>query len=127
MHLFGLLYPLVLSKIPMKTFTIFITDDDDDDFLLLSDAFKGLSPNYHFKHLKDGEELINTLIQSPGVQETLPDMIILDYNMPRKNGLDTLIQIRKDSNLMSTPVIIYSTSNSQDLHRIMIANGANGF
>lgn len=110
----------------MKNYMICITDDDEDDFFILKDVFNTLQLSYQFKYLKDGEELIDYLTSTP-VKEMFPDIILLDYNMPKKNGLETLIEIRKHSDFAAIPIIIYSTSDCPDLHQLALNNGANGY
>ena len=110
----------------MKNYTICITDDDEDDFFILKDTFDSLGLPYELLYLKDGEELIDYLIQKP-IRKMLPALILLDYNMPKKNGLETLTEIRAHSHLATVPIIIYSTSDCTSLHRMMMDNGANGF
>jgi CheY-like chemotaxis protein len=107
-------------------YTILVTDDDEDDYYLLTDTFISLQLDYHFKQLKDGKELINYLSEIQKNLERLPDMIILDYNMPKMNGLETLKKLRTFPEFKHIPVIIYSTSNNQQLKHILLNNGANG-
>lgn len=86
---------------------VFITDDDEDDRLLFQEVVKELPYLVHLSMARDGEEAITMLNQ---LQE-LPDLLFLDLNMPIKNGLDCLQEIKQSKKLKTLPVIIFSTSS----------------
>jgi CheY-like chemotaxis protein len=108
-------------------FKILITDDDEDDYYILTNAFKNLKLEHCFEQLKGGEELINHLFKFKDDFKALPDLIILDYNMPKMNGLQTLVQIRAQTEFNKVPVIIHSTCNDKCLKQLLIANGATAY
>jgi PAS domain S-box-containing protein len=85
---------------------ILVAEDDRDHFLLLEEAIENTLPQFSITHSRDGKELLQK-IEEPDV----PDMIFLDLNLPKKNGLDCLLEIRQRKHLSSTPVVIYSTSS----------------
>ena len=85
---------------------IAIAEDDNDDFLLLKEAIEQVLPKFNLSHSKDGRTFLHTI--TTGVD---PDLIFLDLNIPMKNGIECLIQLREYQKLKSTPVIIYSTSS----------------
>lgn len=88
---------------------IYLADDDHDDWFIIEDSMKeiGFKDAIHF--FSDGLKLIEALglLQN---DDDLPNLIILDLNMPKTNGTDTLYQIKKDDRFKHIPVIIYSTS-----------------
>jgi len=90
-------------NLPVK---ILLADDDQDDCLFFEEALTELGLNVHFSTVEDGEKLMVTLATLP----LLPDVLFLDLNMPRKNGLECLVEITKNQKLKSLQVIIYSTS-----------------
>lgn len=95
----------------MHKVNILIAEDDTDDFLLLREAIEEVLPKFNMWHCKDGKQVIQKLDEN-----IMPDLIFLDLNMPKKNGIDCLIDIRSRQKLRSTPVIIYSTSvNFEDI------------
>ncbi len=96
--------------------TILMADDDADDCFMASEAFAETGAKAGFSCVSDGVELLNSLAENarsnrPG----LPDIILLDLNMPRKNGADALFQIRSHPVFKKIPVIILSTSNEKEV------------
>ena len=85
---------------------ILVAEDDRDHFLLLEEAIENTLPSYHIIHSRDGKECLQKI-----EEQEKPDMIFLDLNLPKKNGLDCLIEIRRRNELKTTPVVIYSTSS----------------
>lgn len=83
-----------------------VAEDDRDHFQLLEEAIGNTLPHYRITHSRDGKELL----QKIEARET-PDMIFLDLNLPKKSGLDCLLEIRQRRELQTTPVVIYSTSS----------------
>ncbi len=86
---------------------VFIADDDEDDRLLFQEVVKELPYVVHVTMARDGEETIDVLSQLP----ELPDLLFLDLNMPIKNGLECLHEIKTHKKLQTLPVIIFSTSS----------------
>jgi CheY-like chemotaxis protein len=85
---------------------ILLADDDDDDRLLFTDVLKEYSGNSQLRFAHNGEHLMR-LLRS----EELPDVLFLDLNMPLKNGIECLVEIRGDERLKDLPVVIFSTSS----------------
>jgi len=85
---------------------ILLADDDDDDRLLFKDVVREYSKDANLKFAHNGEHLM-TLLRS----EKLPDVLFLDLNMPLKNGMECLEEIRSDEKLKDLPVVIFSTSS----------------
>jgi CheY-like chemotaxis protein len=101
---------------------VLLADDDQDDRLFFSDAFSDLALKIKLKMVNDGEELMKYL-KTPNI--TLPSVVFLDLNMPRKNGIDCLKEIRNNDTLKNLSVAIYSTSsNPEDVHNAFVL-GAN--
>ena len=93
----------------LHTRHIFLADDDNDDCLLFKDALDELQLPVGLTTLPNGEELMHCLNSI----DELPDMLFLDLNMPRKNGVDCLIEIKNNEKLRRLSVIIFSTSFQQ--------------
>ncbi len=89
--------------------TIIIADDDDDDKTLITNALvdNGIKKE-HILLTSDGAELLEVL---KGF-ETRPCLVLLDLNMPRKDGFKALAEIKSDQMIKHVPVIIFTTSNS---------------
>ena|SRR5688572_2314515 len=86
--------------------SILLADDDDDDRLLFTDVLREYSGNARLRFAHNGEHLM-TMLRS----ERLPDVLFLDLNMPLKNGIECLEEIRSDERLKNLPVVIFSTSS----------------
>jgi CheY-like chemotaxis protein len=105
------------SKLPNKPITILIADDDPDDRLMAKDAlFQTLNVNDIF-FVEDGEELMDYLHgqgKFSNGSAPRPDLILLDLNMPRKNGSEALREIRQDPNLRHIPIVVLTTSKEEE-------------
>lgn len=102
---------------------ILLADDDGDDRFLFENAMKEVDDSCALQTAQDGEEFI-TMIQKGTAR---PDIILLDMNMPKKNGLACLADVRARPEFDDTPVIILSTGTND--HEVMLAynNRANLF
>lgn len=101
---------------------IFLADDDADDRSFFADAFNTMQLRFNLKMFKDGEELMEHLKVPENI---LPSIVFLDLNMPRKNGIECLKEIRENPRLKNLSVAIYSTSsNAEDIHDTFVL-GAN--
>jgi CheY-like chemotaxis protein len=86
---------------------VFIADDDEDDRLLFQEVIKELPYLIHLTMARDGEETVKALLS----MTPLPDVVFLDLNMPVKNGLECLEELKSDQKLKALPVVIFSTSS----------------
>lgn len=97
---------------------VVIAEDDEDDFLLIKEAFKEAGLGYALHWTKDGEELLNYLFalkdENESENEAKPRLIILDLNMPKVSGFEALHEIKSHPNLRKIPVVILTTSQSED-------------
>lgn len=102
----------------MNPITILIADDDEDDRLLAEDALRESSLANNLKFVEDGEQLMDYLKQrgefADPIKAPRPGLILLDLNMPRKDGREALREIKSDPNLRSIPVIVLTTSKAQE-------------
>ena len=104
-----------------KTFRILLADDDDDDAFLFQEALEQIEIKTELQIAENGMELMKKLDQ---LTET-PDFIFLDMNMPVKNGLECLKEIRSNPKFKEISIAIYSTSSSEkDIEETFI-DGAN--
>jgi CheY-like chemotaxis protein len=108
----------------MKTepLRILLADDDEADRFLFKEAFEEMEIEIDFQTVNDGVLLMDYL----AVKDTsLPDFLFLDLNMPRKNGLTCLKEIRSNALFNQVPIAIYSTSvHEKDVEETFL-NGAN--
>ena len=107
---------------PLKH-TIFIVDDDADDRESIRDAFMQSKLPQEINMLENGDDLLKKLRTAPD----LPSLILLDLNMPGKDGREALKEIKKDSRMHHIPVVVFSTSSLDKDRIISYELGANCF
>lgn len=93
---------------------VLVVDDSEDDVVLLQEAFSDC-PMVNFVHsVADGETAIRYLkAQHPFENARRPGLVLLDINMPRKNGFEVLAEIRNDPELRQVPVVMLTTSKQE--------------
>lgn len=101
-----------------KPVTFLIAEDDPDDRLLIKEAFQESLVSNSIYFVKDGVELMDYLhcegeFSDPANAPT-PDLILLDLNMPRKDGREALAEIKADSCLRYIPVVVLTTSKAEE-------------
>ncbi len=112
---------------------IVMVDDDEDDFFLAKCAFEesGLPFKYHLLLLPNGQELMDYLRRHGKYCEPLvsprPCLILLDLNMPRKDGREALREIKSDPALKEIAVVILTTSSAQEDKTLALSLGAVSF
>lgn len=96
---------------------ILLIEDNAGDVLLTIEAFKECERAHNINTAKDGVEALKYLKrQGSYINAVTPDLILLDLNLPRKDGREVLREIRNDDELKTIPVIVLSTSrNDQDI------------
>lgn len=97
---------------------ILMADDDADDRLLASDALAEARLNNELRFVEDGEELMEYLNRrgrwsAPGAAPR-PGLILLDLNMPRKDGREALREIKANPELRRIPVVVLTTSQAEE-------------
>jgi CheY-like chemotaxis protein len=101
-----------------KPVVFLMADDDPDDRLLIREAFQEslLSNSIYF--VEDGVELMDYLRHQAGfsnpTEAPTPDLILLDLNMPRKDGREALAEIKSDPQLRYIPVVVLTTSKAEE-------------
>jgi len=104
-----------------KHLDVLLADDDIDDCLFFKTALEELPLSARLTTVHDGEHLMNYLSEN---SQQLPHVLFLDINMPRKNGLECLSEIKQDPSLKDLPVVIFSTSNSWDTINLLFKSGS---
>jgi len=94
----------------MQPITVLIIDDDEDDRFFMERALKTDSPATQLYLAPDGQQALNLLDSA----QLLPDVVILDLNMPGLNGFEVLERLKQSAQHRHIPVMILTTSNSSD-------------
>lgn len=105
-----------------KRITILMADDDEDDRMMTKEALEEarLADVIHF--VEDGEDLMDYLLRRGAYAEAKhsprPDLILLDLNMPKKDGREALKDIKSDPALRRIPIVVLTTSKAEeDIYR----------
>lgn len=106
-----------------KKIGILYIEDDPDDIELLQDALSTNKVNFEMKVIMDGKEAIDYLRKCT----EYPNIIILDYNLPKVHGREILKEIKSLSSLKHLPVLILTTSSNQRDMNTAIENGASRY
>ena len=106
----------------MRKKRIFLIDDDIDDRMIFADLLKSADPDAMLTFAENGLEMIAFLENTN--DEDLPDMIILDQNMPKMTGKESLIYLKESDRYSHIPTFIYSTYQVRDFYRECLALGA---
>lgn len=107
----------------LKHVNILLADDDADDCHIFEQALKDFPAITNLTTIDNGEKLMKHLLNT----SALPDVVFLDFNMPCKNGLECLKEIKHNKNLKHLPVILYSTSAEKVIVDLLFDNGAHYF
>lgn len=120
-----------MDTMNLSPITILIADDDPDDQLLIHDALVENRVFNEMHFVSDGQELMDYLLHqgaySTPQRAPRPDLILLDLNMPRKDGREALREIREHATLRCIPIIALTTSRADEDVARMYELGANSF
>ena len=92
-----------------KALRVWLIDDDDDESFFFETALEEMDYSVEFSSYRDSEVAISILNDSTTI---IPDLLFLDWNMPKLTGKDCLTTIRQCPHLNKLPVIVYTTSSS---------------
>lgn len=103
---------------PRQSLTILYAEDDEDDRLLVAEALAESQLPNDLRFVTDGEELLDYLqgrgkYAAPGAAPR-PGLVLLDLNMPRKDGREALRAIRADPSLSRIPIVVLTTSKAEE-------------
>lgn len=116
---------------PNRSIVILMADDDPDDRMLAQEAFEESRLSNDLLFVEDGEELMDYLLRrgrfaEPG-SAPRPGLILLDLNMPRKDGREALREIKEHPELRRIPVVVLTTSKAEEDVLRTYDEGANSF
>lgn len=101
---------------------VVLADDDEDDRLFFTEAFDELKIKTKVDTYKDGVALMEALNHP---DSSLPNILFLDLNMPKKSGFECLVDLKKNKKFKNIAIAIYSTSASEEDIENTFVNGAN--
>jgi len=110
---------------------VLLADDDEDDRMLTAEALRESKLANELTTVNDGEELMDYLYRrgkyAPPASAPRPGLVLLDLNMPRKDGREALREMKADEGLRSIPVVILTTSKAEEDVERAYNLGANSF
>jgi CheY-like chemotaxis protein len=104
---------------------IVIVDDDADDREIIRDAFESSLQEQDYVFLENGDKLLEYLEQNS--EQGKPSLIMLDLNMPGKDGRETLKEIKSSNRFQEIPTVVFTTSSSHRDRQNVYELGANCF
>lgn len=114
-----------------KPVPILLAEDDPDDQYLINEALEENQLNTRLYIVSDGEELMDYLYRRGKYEDSqkwpMPKLILLDLNMPRKDGREALREIKADPELRQIPIVALTTSKAEEDIVNTYANGVSGF
>ncbi|MDQ1708057.1 MAG: hypothetical protein QOJ88_1268 [Pyrinomonadaceae bacterium] len=118
-------------RIGRKPIVILLADDDEEDRMLACDALAESRLSNNITCVTDGEELMDYLHHrgkfAPPAVATRPGLILLDLNMPKKDGREALREIKSDPNLRQISVVVLTTSKAEEDIYSSYDSGASSF
>lgn len=111
---------------------VLLADDDEDDRDFTREAMLQVNPESEVRFVADGQELLDYLrrdgpYSDPGSDTKIPDVVLLDLNMPRMTGSEALSAIRSDESLRGLPVVVLTTSRREEDVSDCYERGANSY
>ena len=107
---------------------VMLVDDDEDDRFFIREALEKVIPNITVVEAEDGQSLLTLLHESDQQQASQAiNIILLDMNMPRLNGLETVAAIRSNPFIAHIPAVMISTTAQPELVANAYAKGINSF
>jgi len=106
----------------LKYKKILLVDDDEDDRQIFSEIVCDVDPDAMVECAENGLDMISLLNKMP--DDELPGLIILDQNMPRMTGKESLIFLKESSRYQHIPAIVYSTYQVRDFYQECLELGA---
>jgi two-component system response regulator len=107
---------------------VLLVEDNEADVRLMREAFREAGDNVRLSAVGDGEQALAFLRREGGFTDApRPDIVLLDLNLPRKNGLEVLDELRADPSVAHVPVIVLTSSAAHADVQAAYARGANAF
>lgn len=114
-----------------QNITILIADDDEDDIRLVTDALKAIGATLDLRYVENGQKLLEYLHRQGAYSvvssSPCPTLILLDLNMPIKDGREALAEIKADPQLRHIPIVVLTTSEAKEDIQASYELGVNSF
>ena len=116
-------------NVDRQPIVILVADDDDEDLMLIRETFEDRRLANELRFVKNGEEVMQYLLRQGKFAEPWtsprPGLILLDLNMPRKDGREVLAEIKANAAFRDIPVFVLTTSRSEeDVHQTYELGGS---
>lgn len=111
----------------MKSYTILLVEDDELDVISVQRSLKKLEESYQLITAYNGLEALSLLTGAVGSMPLVPDVILLDLNMPKMNGIEFLRELRKIDQFAETKVFVMTTSGDEPDRKAAEALGISGY
>lgn len=109
---------LVMAFVPV----ILCVDDDDDDHFFIKEIIQSQGHSFEIKEARNGLDALNYL-QEALTKNELPCLIIMDMNMPRMDGKQTIGKIKENEQLSKVPIVVFTTSSNADHQKYFESQG----
>jgi CheY-like chemotaxis protein len=98
-----------------KPIEVLLVEDDPGDVVLITEAFEDNKVNNTLRVVQDGVEALQYLRREPPYEDAAePDLVLLDLNLPRKDGREVLAEVKTDERLRRIPVVVLTTSKAEE-------------
>lgn len=103
-----------LRNLSVEPIEILLADDNPADARLTAEGFKVAGLKHKITVVQDGQQVLDYLRRKlPYAHVSLPDLILLDLNMPKKNGHEVLSEVKSDNDLKMIPIIVFTASDAE--------------
>jgi CheY-like chemotaxis protein len=103
------------ERVGLELVDVLLVEDDPGDVLMTREAFEHYSIPNSLHVVGDGEQAMHFLRKTGEYADVpTPGLILLDLNLPRRNGLEVLAELKSDTNLLAIPVVVLTTSQAQE-------------
>lgn len=106
---------MIPPDMPLKPIDVLLVEDDPGDTLMIREAFADNKVRNRLSSVTDGVEALAFLRrEAEFAQAPRPDLILLDLNLPRKDGREVLEEVKADPELRTIPVVVLTTSEAEE-------------
>jgi CheY-like chemotaxis protein len=104
-----------MPKLPGQPIEVLLVEDDPGDVLLIREAFEFNKVHNNLNVVSDGEQALTYLRREGEWSEAMrPDLVLLDLNLPRKDGREVLAEAKGDPSLRAIPIVVLTTSEAEE-------------